>query len=187
MIEKGVTMQLDILACYLIPAYTLLFAGEDQWLTTNFSVLGSTLEMWPIFALWAAVVGLYFNHYLRYVIGRLDGGSWMYRGVALSASLLFCSVTTPYLPDIFPFRAVLHVLFGVSAALLLLAILLVLIGSVWRRDPLMATPYLLAIGGISLVSLVLLAMAGIVSSALEIFLVISNTLLVRKMVRQQWD
>ena len=30
---------LDLFACFLIPAYTLLFAGSRAWFSTNFSVI----------------------------------------------------------------------------------------------------------------------------------------------------
>ena len=30
---------IDLTACFLIPAYTLLFAGSRQWFSTNFSVI----------------------------------------------------------------------------------------------------------------------------------------------------
>ena len=33
---------LDLFACLLIPAYTLLFAGSVEWFSTNFSVLAVT-------------------------------------------------------------------------------------------------------------------------------------------------
>lgn len=33
---------LDLFACFLIPAYTLLFAGSVEWLGTNFSVIAVT-------------------------------------------------------------------------------------------------------------------------------------------------
>ena len=33
---------LDLFACFLIPAYTLLFAGSVEWFGTNFSVIAVT-------------------------------------------------------------------------------------------------------------------------------------------------
>ena len=33
---------LDFTACFLIPCYTLLFAGSVQWFGTNFSVIAVT-------------------------------------------------------------------------------------------------------------------------------------------------
>ena len=35
---------LDLFACFLIPAYTLLFAGSVEWFGTNFSVIAVTGE-----------------------------------------------------------------------------------------------------------------------------------------------
>ena len=33
---------LDFTACFLIPCYTLLFAGSVQWFGTNFAVIAVT-------------------------------------------------------------------------------------------------------------------------------------------------
>lgn len=179
-------MLLDLVACFLIPCYSLLFAGSEGWFVTNFSVLGSSLDTWPVFALWSLLLALYFNHCLCRLIPVMGGDIRLFGWKNLSLLLLFMAVTTPYLPHLFPFRAAFHVIFALLSALLLLAILLALIWNIWRRDPQLALPYLLSIGGIALGCLVLLLVAGIISTALELFLVITNTLFVRKMMYQRW-
>ena len=49
---------LDLFACFLIPAYTLLFAGGVEWLGTNFSVIAVTGKdhYWG-FVYWGALAG----------------------------------------------------------------------------------------------------------------------------------
>lgn len=49
---------LDLFACFLIPAYTLLFAGSVEWLGTNFSVIAVTGKdhYWG-FVYWGALAG----------------------------------------------------------------------------------------------------------------------------------
>ena len=42
MSKKSSHFWLDFFACFLIPAYTLLFAGSVQWFGTNFSVIAVT-------------------------------------------------------------------------------------------------------------------------------------------------
>lgn len=45
----------DFFACFLIPAYTLLFAGSMEWFSTNFSVIAVTGEdHFRGFFLWGA-------------------------------------------------------------------------------------------------------------------------------------
>ena len=52
---------LDLFACFLIPAYTLLFAGSVEWFGTNFSVIAVTGEdhYWG-FVYWGVLAGGYF-------------------------------------------------------------------------------------------------------------------------------
>ena len=51
----------DFFACFLIPAYTLLFAGSMEWFSTNFSVIAVTGEdHFRGFFLWGVLVGSYF-------------------------------------------------------------------------------------------------------------------------------
>ena len=52
---------LDFFACFLIPAYTLLFAGGVQWFGTNFSVIAVTgPDHYRGFVYWGILAGGYF-------------------------------------------------------------------------------------------------------------------------------
>ena len=52
---------LDCFACFLIPAYTLLFAGSVRWFGTNFSVIAVTGEdHYRGFVYWGLLAGGYF-------------------------------------------------------------------------------------------------------------------------------
>jgi len=52
---------LDFVACFLIPAYTLLFAGSVQWFGTNFSVIAVTgPDHYRGFIYWGVLAGGYF-------------------------------------------------------------------------------------------------------------------------------
>lgn len=51
----------DVTACFLIPAYTLLFAGSMAWFRTNFSVLAVTgKDYYRGFVLWGILAATYF-------------------------------------------------------------------------------------------------------------------------------
>ena len=52
---------LDFFACFLIPAYTLLFAGSVEWFGTNFSVIAVTgPDHYRGFIYWGILSGGYF-------------------------------------------------------------------------------------------------------------------------------
>ena len=58
MSKKPSHLWLDFFACFLIPAYTLLFAGSVQWFGTNFSVIAVTgPDHYRGFVYWGILAG----------------------------------------------------------------------------------------------------------------------------------
>ena len=169
---------LDLFACFLIPAYTLLFAGSVEWLGTNFSVIAVTGKdhYWG-FVYWGALAGGYFAVMLTklaLILPRL----WQRSAVCLLA-LLAClalgyALAIPYLPDDFPGFASLHVVLAAGACVLLVLL------SLYRDSPenyrLLLVRWGLIVGGSGLLFL----LAGMVSSALEVFFTITAALLTRR-------
>ena len=175
---------LDLFACFLIPAYTLLFAGSVEWLGTNFSVIAVTGKdhYWG-FVYWGALAGGYFAVMLTklaLILPRL----WQRSAVCLLA-LLAClalgyALAIPYLPDDFPGFASLHVVLAAGACVLLMLALLLVLLSLYRDSPenyrLLLVRWGLIVGGSGLLFL----LAGMVSSALEVFFTITAALLTRR-------
>lgn len=175
---------LDLFACLLIPAYTLLFAGSVEWLGTNFSVIAVTGKdhYWG-FVYWGALAGGYFAVMLTklaLILPRL----WQRSAVCLLA-LLAClalgyALAIPYLPDDFPGFASLHVVLAAGACVLLMLALLLVLLSLYRDSPenyrLLLVRWGLIVGGSGLLFL----LAGMVSSALEVFFTITAALLTRR-------
>ena len=175
---------LDLFACFLIPAYTLLFAGSVEWLGTNFSVIAVTGKdhYWG-FVYWGALAGGYFAVMLTklaLILPRL----WQRSAVCLLA-LLAClalgyALAIPYLPDDFPGFASLHVVLAAGACVLLMLALLLVLLSLYRDSPenyrLLLVRWGLIVGGSGL----LVLLAGMVSSALEVFFTITAALLTRR-------
>ena len=61
MFKKSGHFWLDFFACFLIPAYTLLFAGSVEWFGTNFSVIAVTgPDHYRGFIYWGILSGGYF-------------------------------------------------------------------------------------------------------------------------------
>ena len=175
---------LDLFACFLIPAYTMLFAGSVEWLGTNFSVIAVTGKdhYWG-FVYWGALSGGYFAVMLTklaLILPRL----WQRSAVCLLA-LLAClalgyALAIPYLPDDFPGFASLHVVLAAGACVLLMLALLLVLLSLYRDSPenyrLLLVRWGLIVGGSGLLFL----LAGMVSSALEVFFTITAALLTRR-------
>ena len=175
---------LDLFACFLIPAYTMLFAGSVEWLGTNFSVIAVTGKdhYWG-FVYWGALAGGYFAVMLTklaLILPRL----WQRSAVCLLA-LLAClalgyALAIPFLPDDFPGFASLHVVLAAGACVLLMLALLLVLLSLYRDSPenyrLLLVRWGLIVGGSGLLFL----LAGMVSSALEVFFTITAALLTRR-------
>lgn len=176
---------LDFFACFLIPAYTLLFAGSVRWFGTNFSVLAVTgPDHYRGFIYWGVLAGGYFLVLLNALAAVLPL-RWAGRAVRLlAAAACLCLayvLAIPYLPDFFPRDAVLHVLLAASACVLLMAALLVIILTLRRRDPDRWSGPLRAWVGIAVCCGVLFLIPRMVSTALEVFFTISSTLLARRL------
>lgn len=176
---------LDLFACFLIPAYTLLFAGSVEWFGTNFSVIAVTGEdhYWG-FVYWGVLAGGYFAVMLTklaLILPRL----WQRIAVCL-LTLLAClalgyALAIPYLPDDFPGFASLHVVLAAGACVLLMLALLLVLLLLYRRGPERYRPLLVRWGLIAGGSGLLFLLTGMVSSALEVFFTITAALLTRRL------
>ncbi len=174
---------LDLVACFLIPAYTLLFAGSKEWFASNFSVIAVMgADHYRGFIYWGILAGVYFLVMLVGLSGRLPRLRARV-GVLILTLLAILSLgyalAIPYLPARFPKYAALHVLLAALACALLMAALLILLLSLRREDPERWRAPLRAWWAIVAVSALLFLIPQMVSTALEVFFTISATLLAR--------
>lgn len=174
-------MFLSFLSYFLIPVYTLLFVKGYSWVTTNFSVIGN-LHRRDAFVVWGILVSCYFYVVMRRLIrcmNRKLRGAFL---VPLSLLLLFCAVTTPYLPELFPFKSFLHIVFAFMASVCLMLCLYLIVWRFYRENPTVYRSYLWSLGIITLVCAFLLVLIGIVSTVLEIFFTVTISVLTRRLL-----
>jgi hypothetical protein len=172
---------LDLAAYWLIPGFTIYFVKGSNWFTTNFSVLGNGLQKQHAFAFWGLLVGIYFFVILQMISGYVippPKGTFFIPSALL---LLTFAITTPYLPNQFPLKSFLHVIFAFLAAVCLALFLILLIWNLSQKMPDQFRLYQTGLFLIILFSAALLLAAGIVSSALEIFFTVSVTLYCRRL------
>ena len=175
---------LDFFACFLIPAYTLLFAGSVEWFGTNFSVIAVTgPDHYRGFVYWGLLAGGYFFvmlSKLAFVLPR-RGVRALVRLITVCAVLaLAYAVAIPYLPKYFPKYAALHVLLAAGACVLLMLALLVVLTALRPTDPERWGRPLRLWGLIVAGCAVLFLIPMMVSTALEGFFTISAALLTRR-------
>ena len=138
-------------AYVLIPVYTFLFAINSDWFRTNFSVLGNIAGRKEAFVLWGLIVGIYFFFILRRIIRhmpRKPAASWL--------------------------------VYLLAAACLTVCLFLIVLRLYQTAEPENKTIYRLYLAGLAAIVLIsgfLFVLAGIVSSALEIFFTVSATLM----------
>lgn len=176
---------LNLFTCFLLPAYTLLFAGSIKWFSTNFSVIAVTGEKhYRGFFLWGVLAGAIFVVLLVQIIHALPG-KWgklpLYGTTFLAVFSLGYALAIPYLPKNFPGYASLHVVLAMAACVWLMFTALVVLLWCCKLDWRKWRGCLLGWGLIVAGSAVLFLMAGMVSSALEVFFTITVALLLRKM------
>lgn len=184
MSKKPSHFWLDFLACFLIPAYTLLFAGSVQWFGTNFSVIAVTgPDHYRGFVYWGILAGSYFFVMLSRLAlvlpRRRERAAVRLLTVCAVLSLAY-AVAIPYLPAYFPKYAALHVLLAAGACVLLMLALLIVLLALRRTDP---DRWRRPLRGWSLIvagSALLFLIPRMVSTALEVFFTISAALLVRR-------
>lgn len=182
--ERSGHFWLDFVSCFLIPAYTLLFAGSVRWFGTNFSVLAVTgADHYRGFVYWGVLAGGYFYvmlSRLASVLPRRETRTLTRLLTACAALSLAYAVAIPYLPQNFPKYAALHVLLAALACVLLMLTLLVILLALHRQDPHRWVRLLRAWGLIALACAILFLIPRMVSTALEVFFTISTVLLTRK-------
>ena len=184
MSKKSAHFWLDFLACFLIPAYTLLFAGSVRWFGTNFSVIAVTgPDHYRGFVYWGILAGSYFFvmlSRLAFVLPRRRERAAVRLLTVCAVLSLAYAVAIPYLPAYFPKYAALHVLLGAGACVLLMLALLTVLLALRRTDPVRwrrpLRGWLLIVAGSALLFLI----PRMVSTALEVFFTISAALLVRR-------
>jgi len=176
-------MLLNILANIVIPLYTILFTRGYGWFTTNFSVIGN-IDKKLAFLIWGILVGWYFYLIDRKIKASMPTGRIGPHMIPAALVLLFCAITTPYLPEELPFKAFLHIVFAFLSAVLLLVYLFMIIWNQYRRDPQSYISYLIGLVIITTGSAILLAIVGIVSSALEIFVTITTVIMALRLAER---
>ena len=177
-------MLLWFTAYILIPAYTILFVQGNNWFTTNFSVIGNVVGREGEFVLWGLIVGIYFFWCLQLIVSRMPVRprcTWL---IPFSLMLLTCALITPYLPQKMPLKSVMHIVFSFTSAMCLLICLGLIVWTLYKSDHRKYRLYPIGLTGIGLFSLFLLCLAGIVSSALEIFFTIASTLMVHRLYQK---
>lgn len=168
-------------AYFLIPAYTVLFTRGYNWFTTNFSVIGNFFDRKKSFFLWGVLVGGYFYMIHRKIKSRVALHPICASLIPAALVLLFCAITTPYLPGELPFKSVLHIVFAFLSTVLVLLYLLWITGARYRICPRIYRRFLYGWGVIVGVSLFLLAAAGIISSALEIYVTLTSVAMAERL------
>ncbi len=171
-------------AYVVIPVSTVLFAQDSNWFTMNFSILGNQEGWEDKFTLWGLMIGIYFYCCMRQILVKTPHKSSIFPYVILALILHVLALTTPYLPKELPFQASLHVIFSFSSAVVLMLCLLAILIFLYPANPAAYQPYVAALIGIALVSLCLLAIAGMISSAMEIFFIITTGILMYQLQKR---
>ncbi|MCI8297313.1 MAG: hypothetical protein HFG22_15855 [Lachnospiraceae bacterium] len=179
--RKAASSFLDLTAYLFLPVFSLLFLRGTNWLTTNLSVLGNDSRRQNAFVFWGLFVGIYFFILLTRIAGHLPTPPRGVFFIPLSLLLLTCALTMPYLPEQFPFRSFLHVLFAFLSSLCLALFVALLVFQLYRRQPDRFFLYPVGLSSILSGCILLFLAAGIISSALEIFFVLSLSLLCRRL------
>lgn len=172
---------LDLFSYFIIPVYTILLARQDSLFDSNLSTISSDIAHKDAFMLWAFMIVAFIylvlskvisNHKLRYK--KLDNIL-----VVTSCVLLLLSATTPFLPDIYPVKADLHVVFAFTSSVVLLLAFLLITWELRSLDRKQYNIYFILVILIGLVSSILFVSFGMVTGFLEVFITITGTVMAK--------
>ena len=176
---------IDLLSCFVLPVYTLRFAGNSPWFDSNFSVLAAVgIHAYRSFFRWGLLSAV---SYLLILggISRTLHRTWqqmlLCTLVLLGCGALVWSLIIPYLPREFPKYADLHVLLAFAACVFLMAAILAALLCCRQENPFAFRSLLLGWWAIIAVSGMLFLHAGIISTALEVFFTLSTLFLTRRL------
>lgn len=178
----------SLTAYLIIPAYTLFFVYGSNWFSGNLSVIGSSPQRQNAFVLLGMIVGTYYHRMLERILKFLTPHRLEHGLLHAALALLLLTLLTPYLPGSTPFLSILHVIFAMTASLLLL---FCLYRTIWRlsgRSPQLRTayrPFRLGLAGVTLLCIILwLAADMIINTAMEVCFILSTTILVQRMYKK---
>ena len=180
-------MILNCLAYFIIPVYTLLFAGRTDWLHENFSIIRNFgFRKWA-FVVWGMLLVFYFYLSMKEIVRFLPRRSVQGFLCRASLCLLVLTILTPYKPEDFPVFSSLHVWFAFTCPVLLMTSLLAIILQLRKRDLTVYRRFFTGFWCIAAACAVFYFSAGMINSLLEVFFVLSCTLLVKKLHRRVAD
>lgn len=174
-------MLLDFIGYGIIPIYTIMFAYNSNLFTSNFSVISQFSNRQLSFIIWGILIGSYFYYLLKGIILTVPNNKREQRLLSAAALFLLISINLPYAPERYPFESLMHVICACITALIFMVCLYMIIIKLYYRKRFLYRPYTIAIISITVISLILLFSAGIISSALEIFFIISSSILLRRL------
>lgn len=157
----------------LVPLATLFVAGEEGWLTANFSVLAGKAPGWYRLVCWGFLTGGFFHFLMRRTIGQAASFLSAKKELVLTDAavwLLFLSVFLPYRPEILPLLSGLHTALAFFSSALFYLLLFSMGLRCYVRRPREFFPLLAALFLSFPVLVFLFFLSGLViSTALEVF------------------
>lgn len=174
MYQKFTRKHWDIFSIFIIPLFTIYIACTDGWTKSNLSVIAYSKDKQVIFLIWGLLSAWYLNSYLWYLFRSVNfkGNVGIAFLQAATLSLIF-AVAIPYIPDMFPLKAKLHIIFAFFSPLLLLVSLVCFQIYLEGINKAKFKRGRLELIIMVVVSFAILMLVGFVSSLLEIFVSIS--------------
>lgn len=172
--EKNLKKLLLIFSIFIVPIHTILLASNASWLKVSLSVVGYELDRQTSFVIWGVVTGFLFLVYLNliYKTTRFENRA-LKRLNFIAFILMVFAVTTPYLPELFPLKAFLHIVFAVLSPVCMIISLGIFIFTYMRKEKRIFHKMVRGYLFIIITSTLILCLSGIVNSLLEVFFTIS--------------
>lgn len=163
-----------VFALIIIPLHSFGLASNASWTHYSLSYIANYLDAQGSFILWGIITGSFFFLFLLYLlkITHCDKKS-IQRLNAVAYLLLLFSITTPYLPDILPFKSFLHIVFSFLSPVLMMLSIYIFIFTLMNKDRVTFRKAMIGLNMIVFISTLILFVCGIINSLLEVFFTIA--------------
>lgn len=166
-----------IFAFIIIPLHSFGLASNASWTHYSLSYIANYLDAQGSFILWGIITGSFFFFFLLYLLKITQCDNQRIKRLnAVAYLLLLFSITTPYLPEVFPFKAFLHIVFSFLSPVLMVLSMYLFIFTLMNKDHQTFRKAMIGLNLIVFFSSLILFVCGIINSLLEVFFTISMCL-----------
>jgi len=170
---RRISLIYGVLAIFIIPIYTVLYATKADLITQNMSIIGGSMGGYRALVLWGVLSALFYLGFTLYLfmLTRFTNPR-VRRMLFAGCAMLIFTVILPFVPEVWPRAAQLHNILAMAAPIVIILTLYFFVFYLARCDRAVYKKALTALNTIVMVSALLLFATG-TSGLLEVVVTVA--------------